>query len=92
MTEKSNPMKLLPYTLFLLILFGHPCGAAPAKDPHLEALFEQMEEAPPRERKLIRREIRHYLKTQKRIQRRKHLELMRRECEGRHGPGGDLRK
>jgi hypothetical protein len=85
-------MKPLLHTLFLLILFGHPSGAAPAKDPHLDALFERLEAAPPRERKLIRREIHHYLKTQKQIQRRKHLESMRRECEGRRGPDRDFRK
>lgn len=85
-------MKLLLPTLFLLTLFGTPSGAEPPKDPHLEALFERLEEAPPQERKLIRREIRHYLKMQKRIERRKHLESMRRECEGRGRAEGDFGK
>ncbi len=77
-------MRPLALTLLLLFFGGHLSLAAPVKDPHLDALFERLEQAPPEERRTIRREIRHYLRTQKRIERRDQLERMRRECEMRN--------
>lgn len=85
-------MKYLFAFVVALSLLSNTAFADDYEDERLERLFERLEHAPPGEKHKVRKQIRKYLKQQKRLKRKENLSKLREKREMRYREEREYRR